>query len=131
MLGFDLVGYGCIICIGNFGFLFFEILDVIKKGDFVVMFVFFGNWNFEGWVNFDVWVNYLVFLFFVIVYVLVGMMMIDIDFEFLGESKDGKFVYLKDIWLNFKEIVDIVWKLIMFKMFWICYVDVFLGDKKW
>lgn len=76
--GFYLVGYGCIICIGNFGLLFEEILKVVNDNDFLVIVVLFGNWNFEGCINLDVKMNYLVLLLLVIVYVLVGIM----DFDF-------------------------------------------------
>lgn len=57
-----MVGYGCIICIGNLGFLLLEIEKVIVDEDLLVIFVLFGNCNFEGCIYFFVKVNYLVLL---------------------------------------------------------------------
>ncbi len=130
-LGFDLVGYGCTTCIGNSGPLPPEISEAIKKGDLVATSVLSGNRNFEGRVNPDVRANYLASPPLVIAYALAGTMTIDIDSEPLGESKDGKPVYLKDIWPNSKEIADMVRKSITPKMFRTRYGDVFLGDKRW
>lgn len=84
VLGFNLVGYGCIMCIGNFGLLFDVIIDVIRKVKFMVILVLFGNCNFEGCIYFDVVVNYFVLLLLVVVYVLVGNMNVDIIKELLG-----------------------------------------------
>lgn len=77
-LGFNLVGYGCIICIGNFGLLLELIEKVIKEGDLIVGVVFFGNCNFEGCIYFLVKINWLVLLLLVVVYVLVGNMNVNL-----------------------------------------------------
>lgn len=98
-LGFNFVGYGCIICIGNFGLLFDFIEMVIKKGDLIVGVVLFGNCNFEGCIYLLVKINWLVLLLLVVVYVLVGNMNINLVFEFIGYDCKGDLVYLKDIWL--------------------------------
>ena len=42
-LGFNLVGYGCMTCIGNSGPLSEEVADAIEKGDLVVCGVLSGN----------------------------------------------------------------------------------------
>lgn len=128
--GFNLVGYGCIICIGNFGLLFEFIEEVIKKGDLIVGVVFFGNCNFEGCIYLLVKINWLVLLLLVVVYVLVGNMNIDFICELLGQGKNGELVYLKDIWLSGEEIVCVV-EQVFIEMFCKEYVEVFFGIEEW
>jgi len=82
--GFYFVGYGCIICIGNFGLIIDEVLVVVNDYDFVVILVLLGNCNFEGCINLDVKMNYLVLLLLVIVYVFVGIMDFDFEIELFG-----------------------------------------------
>jgi len=77
MFGFNIVGYGCMICIGNFGLFVDEIVVVVGEGDFVVCLVFLGNCNFEVCIYFEVKVNYFVLLLFVVVYSFAGRMDID------------------------------------------------------
>lgn len=87
--GFNFVGYGCIICIGNLGLFLLEIEEVVVKNDFLIIFVFFGNCNFEGCIYLFVKGNYFVFLLFVVVYVLVGMVNINLKIDLIGVGKDG------------------------------------------
>lgn len=129
--GFYMVGYGCIICIGNFGLLIEEVFEVINLYDFVVMVVFLGNCNFEGCISFDVKMNYLVSLLLVIVYVLVGLMYFDFEIDVLGKDVDGNDVFFKDIWLLLEEVQEIVDLLILCDQFIKQYVIVFDGDECW
>src|SRR6185295_11445209 len=96
-LGFNLVGYGCTTCIGNSGPLAEPISDAVQKGDLVAVSVLSGNRNFEGRVNPDVRANYLASPPLVVAYALAGSMSVDIASASLGDGKDGKPVYLKDI----------------------------------
>ncbi len=97
-VGFNLVGYGCTTCIGNSGPLQPEISKAINDGDLVAAAVLSGNRNFEGRISPDVRANYLASPPLVVAYALAGDMNIDLTTEPLGTSKDGKPVYLKDIW---------------------------------
>ncbi len=97
-LGFNLVGYGCTTCIGNSGPLPEPISNAIQKNDLVACSVLSGNRNFEGRVNPDVRANYLASPPLVVAYALAGSMQIDLINEPLGEDKEGKPVFLKDIW---------------------------------
>ncbi len=97
-LGFNLVGYGCTTCIGNSGPLPDPIADAITHGDLVAAAVLSGNRNFEGRVNPHVKANYLASPPLVVAYALAGSMKIDITKDPLGYGKNGKPVYLKDIW---------------------------------
>jgi aconitate hydratase len=130
-LGFNLVGYGCTTCIGNSGPLPEPISDAVQKGDLVAVSVLSGNRNFEGRVNPDVRANYLASPPLVVAYALAGSMQTDIATEPLGEGKDGKPVYLKDIWPTTEEVAALQRKHVTHKMFATRYADVFKGDKAW
>ena len=103
-LGFNLVGYGCTTCIGNSGPLLEPIEAAIKEGDLTVAGVLSGNRNFEGRIHPFVKANYLASPPLVVAYALAGSMKIDITKDSLGTGKDGKPVYLKDIWPSNQEI---------------------------
>ena len=130
-VGFNLVGYGCTTCIGNSGPLQPEISAAINEGDLVATAVLSGNRNFEGRISPDVRANYLASPPLVVAYALAGDMNIDLTTEPLGTSKDGKPVYLKDIWPTNKEIADLVHATVTREAFLKKYADVFKGDEKW
>jgi aconitate hydratase len=130
-LGFNLVGYGCTTCIGNSGPLPEAISAAVQAGDLVACSVLSGNRNFEGRVNPDVRANYLASPPLVVAYALAGTMKLDLTTEPLGEGKDGKPVYLRDIWPSNQEIADLQRKSVTNAMFAKRYGDVFKGDKNW
>ena len=130
-MGFNLVGYGCTTCIGNSGPLPTNISECINENDLVVASVLSGNRNFEGRVNPDVRANYLASPPLVVAYAIAGSMKVDITTESLGNDKDGKPVYLKDIWPSNKEIAELVRTHITPEMFQRRYSDVFKGDEHW
>jgi aconitate hydratase len=130
-LGFNLVGYGCTTCIGNSGPLPDPIADAITKGDLVATSVLSGNRNFEGRVNPHVKANYLASPMLVVVYALAGSMKIDITKDPIGYGKNGKPVYLKDLWPSNQEIADVVRKSVTPAAFKKRYKDVFAGDQLW
>ncbi|MFG1479509.1 aconitate hydratase AcnA [Xanthobacter sp. V4C-4] len=130
-IGFNLVGFGCTTCIGNSGPLPEAISEAINKNDLVAGAVISGNRNFEGRVNPDVKANYLASPPLVVAYALAGSLQIDLTTEPLGTDKDGKPVFLKDIWPSNKEINDYIRENITRKMFKEKYSDVFKGDENW
>jgi aconitate hydratase len=130
-IGFNLVGYGCTTCIGNSGPLQPEISAAIAEGDLVAAAVLSGNRNFEGRISPDVRANYLASPPLVVAYALAGDMNIDLTTEPLGTSRDGRPVYLKDIWPTNKEIADLVHATVTRAAFQKKYADVFKGDAKW
>ncbi len=130
-LGFNLVGYGCTTCIGNSGPLKDEFENTIKEQGLVVASVLSGNRNFEGRVHPLVKANYLASPPLVVAYALAGSMNIDISKDAIGTGKDGKAVYLKDIWPSNKEVAEVVMKCVTEKMFRAKYADVFAGDQAW
>jgi aconitate hydratase len=103
-LGFQTVGYGCTTCIGNSGPLPDDVSKAIADGDLVAASVLSGNRNFEGRVHPAVKANYLASPPLVVAYALVGRVDIDLSTEPLGQGKDGKPVYLKDIWPTNQEV---------------------------
>jgi len=130
-LGFNLVGYGCTTCIGNSGPLLDPIEAAIKDNNLVVASVLSGNRNFEGRVHPLVKANYLASPPLVVAYALAGSMNIDITKDPIGTGKDGKPVYLKDIWPTTAEVQETVLKSVTAKQFRSKYADVFSGDKFW
>ncbi|MDQ3560107.1 MAG: aconitate hydratase AcnA, partial [Pseudomonadota bacterium] len=130
-LGFNLVGYGCTTCIGNSGPLSDPISEAINKHDLIACSVLSGNRNFEGRVNPDVRANYLASPPLVVAYALAGSLKIDITREPLGHDRDGKPVYLKDLWPSSAEIAAIIREVISREMFRARYGDVFTGDEHW
>lgn len=130
-LGFNLVGYGCTTCIGNSGPLPEEISQAVNQHDLAVTSVLSGNRNFEGRINPDVKMNYLASPPLVVAYALAGSMKTDITREPLGTDKEGKPVYLKDIWPSEQEVEQVVAAAIGEEMFTESYEDVFAGDAQW
>lgn len=130
-LGFYLVGYGCTTCIGNSGPLKPEISKAINDNGLACVAVLSGNRNFEGRIHPDVHSSYLASPPLVVAYALAGTMDFDFAKDSLGTSKDGKPVYLKDLWPSKKEIQEIVAKNLRSSMFTDKYKDVFTGDKDW
>src|SRR6478736_577120 len=103
-LGFYVVGYGCTTCIGNSGPLPDAVSKGIAENDLVVTSVLSGNRNFEGRVHAEVKMNYLASPPLVVAYAIAGTVDIDLSKDALGTGKDGKPVYLRDIWPSNKEI---------------------------
>jgi aconitate hydratase len=130
-LGFNLVGYGCTTCIGNSGPLRPELSKAIKDGNLTASAVLSGNRNFEGRVSPDVKANYLASPPLVVAYALAGNVQIDLTKEPIGKGKDGRDVYLKDIWPSNQEIAETIQKAVTPAMFKSRYSNVFLGDQHW
>ena len=97
-LGFDLVGYGCTTCIGNSGPLPEPVVAAIRQGNLVAAAVLSGNRNFEGRINPHVRANYLASPPLVVAYALAGTVDFDPERDPLGTGRDGRPVFLRDIW---------------------------------
>ena len=130
-IGFNLVGYGCTTCIGNSGPLAEPISKAINGNDLVASAVLSGNRNFEGRVSPDVRANYLASPPLVVAYALFGTTARDITKEPIGETGEGKPVYLKDIWPTTAEVSNTVAAAIDSEMFRHRYAHVFRGDSNW
>ena len=130
-LGFNLVGYGCTTCIGNSGPLPEEIVKAIEKENIYAVSVLSGNRNFEGRISPHIKANYLASPPLVVAYALAGHMEFDLYNEPLGKSKEGKDIFLKDIWPSNKEIEDTLRKALNAEMFVKRYSNVSEGPKQW
>ncbi|HEU5015588.1 MAG TPA: aconitate hydratase AcnA [Roseiflexaceae bacterium] len=130
-LGFDIVGYGCTTCIGNSGPVAEPIAEAVKDNNMVVAAVLSGNRNFEGRINPVVRANYLASPPLVVAFALAGTVDIDLDYEPLGTGKDGKPVYLKDIWPTAEEVQDVISSSVNADMFRDQYANVFSGNEEW
>ena len=105
-LGFTLVGYGCTTCIGNSGPLDPHIEEIVTKNDLVGASVLSGNRNFEARVHQSIKANFLMSPPLVVAFALAGRINIDMTKEPLGKDKEGKDVYLQDLWPSLAEIRD-------------------------
>jgi aconitate hydratase len=130
-LGFHTVGYGCTTCIGNSGPLPDAVAKAVTEGDLVASAVLSGNRNFEGRVNPHVKANYLASPPLVVAYALAGTTDIDLATEPLGQGKDGKPVYLKEIWPSHEEIQAAISTAVRPEMFVSQYSHAFDANEKW
>ncbi len=130
-LGFATVGYGCTTCIGNSGPLPEEVEQAIKEGDLIAASVLSGNRNFEGRVHSAVKANYLASPPLVVAYAIAGTVDIDLHTDPIGTSKDGKPVYLKDIWPTHQEVTALRDSCVTPEQFSREYGNVFNGNPTW
>uniref|UniRef100_H2ZQT3 Cytoplasmic aconitate hydratase n=1 Tax=Ciona savignyi TaxID=51511 RepID=H2ZQT3_CIOSA len=116
-LGFNVVGFGCMTCIGNSGPLPEEVDKAISDGDLVACGVLSGNRNFEGRIHSSTRANYLASPMLVVAYALAGTVMIDFEKEPIGTGTDGKSVFLRDIWPTRLDIQETEKKCVLPNMF--------------
>lgn len=130
-LGFDVVGYGCMTCIGNSGPLPEPVVEAITQGDLVAVGVLSGNRNFEGRVHPNTRANYLASPPLVIAYAIAGTVRIDFEKEPLGVNAQGQQVFLKDIWPTRDEIQEVERKYVIPGMFKEVYQKIETVNKSW
>ena len=130
-IGFNTVGYGCTTCIGNSGPLDNWISDEIISNNLTVCSVLSGNRNFEGRVHQEVKANFLASPPLVVAYALAGNININLTIEPLGKTKEGKNVYLKDLWPTSNEINTLLNNCLTPDMFKKRYEEIYEGDENW
>ena len=130
-LGFNLVGYGCTTCIGNSGPLPEAVVQAIEEGDLVAAAVLSGNRNFEGRINPHVRANYLASPPLVVAYALAGKVDADLLNDPLGHDRDGRPVFLRDIWPSQAEIQAAIETALNPQMFKEKYANVLTGNETW
>ncbi|MCB5409982.1 aconitate hydratase AcnA [Pseudogemmobacter faecipullorum] len=131
-IGFNLVGYGCTTCIGNSGPLGDPAISkAINDNDLVATAVLSGNRNFEGRISPDVRANFLASPPLVVAYAIAGDLNIDLTKDPIGQTPEGKDVFLKDIWPSSQEVAELVEATVTREAFLSKYADVFKGDEKW
>ncbi|BFZ25819.1 hypothetical protein BsWGS_28859 [Bradybaena similaris] len=130
-LGFNIVGYGCMTCIGNSGPLPDEVGQAIEKGELVACGVLSGNRNFEGRIHPLTRANYLASPPLVIAYALAGTVDIHFDTDPLGTRPDGTPVFLRDIWPSRDQIQAVEREFVVPAMFQDVYSRISDGNKRW
>ena len=130
-LGFYTVAYGCTTCIGNSGPLPPAVSKAVVDGNLVAAAVLSGNRNFEGRVHASCKAMYLASPPLVVAYALAGTVDIDLATEPLGVGRDGRPVYLKDVWPSQAEIAAAISQAVNPEMFRRRYANVFEGNEKW
>ncbi|EFA02996.1 Cytoplasmic aconitate hydratase-like Protein [Tribolium castaneum] len=130
-LGFDIVGYGCMTCIGNSGGIDENIVNAIEQNDLVCCGVLSGNRNFEGRIHPNTRANYLASPLLVIAYAIAGTVDIDFEKEPLGKRPDGSPVFLREIWPTRKEIHAVEQQYVIPAMFQQVYSRIQLGSSSW
>eukprot|EP01065_Artemidia_motanka_P040745 TRINITY_DN5161_c0_g1_i1.p2 TRINITY_DN5161_c0_g1~~TRINITY_DN5161_c0_g1_i1.p2 ORF type:complete len:921 (+),score=383.49 TRINITY_DN5161_c0_g1_i1:77-2764(+) len=129
--GFAVAGYGCMTCIGNSGDLYEGVGQVFKDNGIVMTSVLSGNRNFEARVHPDTAGNYLASPALVVAYALAGTMDIGILSDSLGKDKDGKDVFLKDIWPSHQEVAEYREQFVTAETFKSVYARLQEGSKRW
>ena len=130
-LGFNLVGYGCTTCIGNSGPLHPAIEEAVVKNNLVAAAVLSGNRNFEARVHQNIKANFLMSPPLVVAFALAGRVDIDLANDALGTGKDGKPVFLRDIWPSLKEVRDLMQAALQPEVFRKLYKDFAAQNPKW
>ncbi len=130
-LGFHLVGYGCTTCIGNSGPLPQPVADAIREHDLVAVAVLSGNRNFDGRIHPLVRASYLASPPLVVAFALAGTVEINLLTDPLGIDRNGRPVYLRDLWPTLAEVRDVVSRVVSPELFTARYREVFKGDDTW
>jgi len=130
-IGFGLVGFGCTTCIGNSGPLPEAVARAIEEHNLVVAAVLSGNRNFEGRIHPQVRAAFLASPPLVVAYALAGTVDIDLESEPLGHDKDGRPVYLRDIWPSPTELATAIEQAVAPEVFQEAYAHIFQGDERW
>ncbi len=130
-LGFNIAGYGCMTCIGNSGDLGPEITQALEKSETVVAAVLSGNRNFEGRVHPLTKANYLASPPLCVLYALAGTVNIDFNSDPIAKDKNGKDVFLRDLWPEQEEIQSTIKNSITKEMFIDNYKSLGNSNKRW
>ena len=131
-LGFYLVGYGCTTCIGNSGPLASEEVEAaVEKEKLNVVAVLSGNRNFEGRIHPLVRASYLASPPLVVAYALAGDIRRNLATDPLGTDRDGKEVFLRELWPSAAEVNEAIRASLKVEMFTREYERIFDGDENW
>ncbi|MBI3937716.1 MAG: aconitate hydratase AcnA [Betaproteobacteria bacterium] len=130
-LGFHLAGFGCMTCMGNSGPLAAPLAEAIEKNDLAAVAVLSGNRNFEGRIHPQARANFLASPPLVVAYALTGSILADLTREPLGADRDGRPVYLKDLWPDPDEIRKVIEGTLSPELFRARYANLFEGSPEW
>ena len=117
-------------CIGNSGPLPDAVSNAIREGGLSTAAVLSGNRNFEARIHEEVRANFLMSPPLVVAYAIAGSVLKDLTCDPLGIGKDGRPVYLTEIWPSNKEIADYQ-TAISTEMFHNRYAQVYSQNSDW
>ena len=123
-LGFGVTAYGCTTCIGNAGDLTPAMNEAIVKNDIVASAVLSGNRNFEARIHPNIRSNFLASPPLGVAYAIAGNVTRDLMTEPVGKGKNGRDIYLGDIWPTSAEIGKLMKYAMNAKTFKSNYADV-------
>ncbi len=130
-LGFNIVGYGCTTCIGNSGPLHPQIEKAINEHDLIAASVLSGNRNFEARVHQNIKANFLMSPPLVVAFALAGQINLDLAHDPIAQDKDGRDVFLKELWPSLGEIRDAMQAALKPEIFRKLYRDFADQNPKW
>jgi len=130
-LGFQVVGYGCMTCMGSSGPIAPELERQVRERGLAVAAVLSGNRNFEARVHLQARANYLASPPLVVAYAIAGSVLADLATEPLGTGKDGRAVYLADVWPSDEEVAAVASRVIGPDLFRDGYARVERGPAAW
>ena len=130
-LGFYVSAYGCTTCIGNAGPLAESIEEAVVQNDLVCAAVLSGNRNFEARIHPNIRANFLASPPLVVAYAIAGTVLKDLMSEPLGLGKDGKPVWIGDVWPTSAEIQALLKYATNSKVFQKLYGDFVSGNPLW
>ncbi len=130
-LGFQIVGFGCTTCIGNSGPLHPRIEEAILQHDLVTASVLSGNRNFEARVHQNIKANFLMSPPLVVAFALAGRVDLDLSKDAIGTDKEGKPVYLREIWPSLHEVQETIASALSPEVFQKLYTDFAEQNPKW
>ncbi len=130
-LGFHLVGYGCATCIGNSGPLEAHLEEAVIQHDLVAASVLSGNRNFEARVHQSLKANFLMSPPLVVAFALVGRVDVDLTRDQLGTDREGRPVYLREVWPSLEEIRALLANALQPEVYRELYRDFVSQNPKW
>jgi aconitate hydratase len=130
-LGFNIVGFGCMTCIGNSGPLHPALEEAIVENDLIAASVLSGNRNFEARVHQNIKANFLMSPPLVVAFALAGRIDVDMGHDALGTDKDGNPVYLRDLWPTLAEVQEALSSALSPEVFRRLYSDFANQNPKW
>ena len=130
-LGFQVVGYGCMTCMGSSGGLNASIEEQIRKDGLSVATVLSGNRNFEARIHPLAKANFLASPPLVVAYAIAGSVLTDLSTEPLGTGTDGQPVFLRDIWPDDEEIRTVCESVVTPALFEAGYARIEVGHPRW
>jgi aconitate hydratase len=129
-LGFHVVGFGCMTCVGFSGSLDERVVRAVRERGLRAAAVFSGNRNYEGRVHPVISESFLASPPLVVAHVLSGTVARDLTSEPVGEDARGEPVFLRDLWPDPREVQEVIERLGA-EFFTRSYADLHAGSEAW